>query len=266
MKKTILLLTACVMMGINAFAQTRPERALYLDMGVSRGISNSYDNGVVPFFITGVSSIMTAGATYEWKRYETGLEFRNVRATLAKPAGTDVNYEINYDLLYRVHDSKSGRWRQWVGGDIDAFVDVRQIPSLQNASTNLSLMGSLGLVWKAECDFAYNKDKTHNWLTAYSKVNLPLAGVAYRPDFSYVGDGIGVTDIFKLLLAEHHSFVKFFPGCNTDLGLRLNFKNGNRISFNYRWDFVTTGHKDVYNYVNAIHSFNAIFMFNLYRK
>ena len=42
--------------------------------------------------------------------------------------------------------------------------------------------------------------------------------------------------------------------------------NGNRIAFNDRWDFVTTGHKDVYNYVNALHSFNATFMFNLFRK
>ena len=266
MKKTALLLVACVVMGIGAFAQTRPERALYLNMGTSRGIANSYDNGTVPFFIPGVSNIQTTGATYEWKRYETNFEFRNISTTLANPSGTDLNYDINYNLLYRVHDSKSGRWHQWVGGDIDAFGDIRQIPDLQNASTNLSLMGSLGLVWKAEYDFAYNKDKTHNWLTAYSKVNLPLVGIANRPDFSYVGDGIGMTNTFDILMAEHHTFVKFFPGCNTDLGLRLNFKNGNRIAFNYRWDFVTTGHKDVYNYVNALHSFNATFMFNLFRQ
>lgn len=266
MKKTILLLTACVMMGLSVFAQTRPERALYLNMGAGRGVANSYDNGTVPFFISGASNIQNSGATYEWKRYETNFEFRNISITLADPSGTEKNYNVNYDLLYRVHDSKSGRWHQWVGGDIDAFADIRQIPDLQNASTNLSVMGSLGLVWKAECDFAYNKDKTHNWLTAYSKVNLPLVGIANRPDYSYVGDGIGMTSTFDILMAEHHTFVKFFPGCNTDLGLRLNFKNGNRIDFNYRWDFVTTGHKDVYNYVLALHSFNATFMFNLFRK
>jgi hypothetical protein len=266
MKKTVLLLMACVMVGVGAMAQTRPERALYLNMGVGRGIANSYDNGTVPFFIPGVSNVQNSGATYEWKRFETNLEFRTINTALTNPSGTELNYNINYDLLYRVHDSKSGRWHQWVGGDIDALGDIRQIPNLQNASTNLSLMGSLGFVWKAECDFAYNGDKTHNWLTAYGKVNLPLAGVAYRPDFSYVGDGIGVTSTFDLLLGGHHAFVKFFPGCNTDLGLRLNFKNGNRIAFNYRWDFVTTGHKDVYNYVNAVHSFNATFMFNLFRQ
>ena len=266
MKKTTLLLTVCVMMGLSVFAQTRPERALYLDMGVSRGVTDSYDNGTVPFFIMGVSSISTTGATYEWKRYETNLEFRNISTTLSDPSGTGLSYDINYDFIYRVHDSKNGRWHQWVGGDIDVFADIRQIPDLQNASTNISLFGNLGLVWKAEYDFAYNKDKTHNWLTAFGKVDLPLVGIANRPDFSYVGDGIGMTNTFKMLFAEHHTFAKFFSGCNTDLGLRLNFKNGNRITFSYRWDFVTTGHKDVYNYVNALHSFNATFMFNLYRK
>lgn len=266
MKKVTLFAVLFILLDLSAFAQTRPERALYLDMGTSRGVTNSYDNGTVPFFIAGASSIKTIGATYEWKRYETDLEFRNITTSLSDPSGTGMSYNLNYDLLYRVHDSESGRWHQWVGGDVDAFVDIRMIPSLQNASTSISLFGNLGLVWKAECDFAYNRDKTHNWLTAYGKVGLPLFGVANRPDFAYVGDGIGMTDPFEMLFAQHHTFTKFFPGCNTDLGLRLNFKNGNRIAFNYRWDFVTTGHKDVYNYVNALHSFNATFMFNLFRK
>ena len=55
MKKAPLILLVCVMMGISAFAQTRPNRALYLNMGGSSGIASSYDNGTVPFFITGVS-------------------------------------------------------------------------------------------------------------------------------------------------------------------------------------------------------------------
>ena len=266
MKKTISLLMACVMMGLGAFAQTRPDRALYLNMGGSRGVASSYDNGTIPFFIAGVSNVQTTSVTYEWERYETNLEFRNINTTLANPSGTCIDYNVNYDLLYRVHDSKSDRWHQWVGGDFDAFFDIRQIPSLQNASTNLSLFGNFGLAWKTEWDFAFNKAKTHNWLTAFGKVTLPLVGVANRPDFAYVGDDIGMTNNMEMLFSQHHTFVKFFPGCNTDLGLRFNFKNGNRIAFNYRWDFITTGHKDVYNYVNALHSFNATFMFNLYRK
>lgn len=266
MKKAPLILLVCVMMGISAFAQTKPNRALYLNMGGSYGVASSYDNGTVPFFIMGSSNIQTSGITYGWKRYETNLEFRSINTTLKNPTGTCLDYDVYYDFLYRVHDSESGRWHQWVGGDVDAFIDIRQIPSLQNASTNLSMFGNLGLVWKTEFDFAYNKDKTHNWLTAYGKVNLPLIGAANRPDFAYVGDGIGVTEPIELLTAQHHTFAKFFPGCNTDLGLRLNFKNGNCIDFNYRWDFITTGKKDVYNYVNALHSFNATFMFNLYKQ
>ena len=83
MKKTTLLLMACVIMGLSVFAQTRPERALYLNMGASRGVANSYDNGTVPFFILGVSNIQTSGATYEWKRYETNFEFRNISTSLS---------------------------------------------------------------------------------------------------------------------------------------------------------------------------------------
>ena len=265
MRKAPLILVVCVMMGISAFAQTRPNKALYLDMGGCWGIADSYDNGTIPFHIMGISNIQTYGATYEWSRYQTDFEFCNISTTLVNPSGACEEYDINYDLLYRIHDSKSGRWHQWVGGNIEAFVDFREIPSLQNASVNLSLFGDLGFVWKAEYHFAFNKAKTHNWLTAYSKVGLPLVGVFNRPDFSYVGDDIGLSSNFKKLFSEHHTFAKFFPGCNSDLGLRLNFKNGNSIAFDYRWDYITTGQKDIYNYVNAIHSVNATFMFNLYR-
>ena len=132
MKKAPLILLVCVMMGISAFAQTRPNRALYLNMGGSYGVASSYDNGTVPFFIMGSSNIQTSGITYGWKRYETNLEFRSINTTLKNPAGTCLDYDVYYDLLYRIHDSESGRWHQWVGGDVDAFIDIRQIPSLQN--------------------------------------------------------------------------------------------------------------------------------------
>ena len=225
MKKLFILLVG-VMLTFGAMAQTRPNKALYINLGSGFGIANSYDNGSVPFFILGTSSIQNTGVSYAWKHYETDFEFSNVNSDLSNPAGILLNYDVNYDFLYRFRDSKSGRWHQWVGGSLDGFVDVRQIPDLQNASTNISLFGNLGAIWKAEYDFCFSKDKTHHWLTAFAKVNLPLLGVAYRPDFAFVGDGIGVTDPFEMLFAQHHSFAKFFPGCNTDLGLRLNFKNG----------------------------------------
>lgn len=266
MKKTFLVILLCVITGIGVFAQTRPNKALYLNTAFSFGLTNAYDNGAVPFYINGVSTMRSFGASYEWKRYETHFDFRKISTTLFDPNGTCTTFDLDYDFLYRIHDSENGRWHQWIGGDIYTLADIRQIPSLQNASTNLSFFSNLGFTWKAEYDFAYNKEKTHHWLTAYNKVNLPLVGLAYRPDYSYVCDAIGMTETFGVLFANHHTFAKCLPGCNTELGLRLNFKNGNRIAFNYRWDFVTTGHKDYYSYVNALHSFNITLLFNLYRK
>ena len=266
MNKTLLLLSVCVMMGLSALAQTRPTRALHLNLGVNRGVVNSYDNGTVPFHIMGTSTNIDPSISYAWKRFETHVEFRYITSTLTNPSGTCKSVDFNYDLIYRFYDSQSNRWHHCVGGNLEGFGDLRQIPELQNASTNLSIFGNLGAVWKTEFDFAYNKDKTHNWLTAYGKAVMPLVGMACRPNFSYVSDGIGEINPIQMLLGEHHTFATFFPGFNTTLGLRLNLKNGNCIAFDYRWDFVTTGKKDVYRYDNAFHSFNTTFMFNIFRK
>ena len=266
MKKTLLLLLVCLTTGISTFAQTRTNRALHLNLGVNRGVVNSYDNGTVPFHIIGASTIIDPSISYAWKRFETHAEFRLFSSILSHPEGLSYGVDFNYDLIYRFYDSPSNRWHHWAGGNVEAFGDFRQIPELQNASSNLSLFGNLGAVWKTEFDFAYNKDKTHNWLTAYGKAVIPLIGAACRPDFAYVNDGIGVDNIIQMLLGEHHTFAKFFPGFNTTLGLRLNLKNGNCIAFDYRWDFVTTGKKDIYRYDNAYHSFNTTFMFNIFRK
>jgi len=264
-----LFLLAYILMGLNSFAQqdkAKANRALWTNLGLGFTIADSYDNGTVPFHIKGIGTVAAPSATYRWKRYETQLEFRSFNTTLAYPSGTGTNLNLNYGFLYRFHDSQSNRWHQWAGGDLEGFFDIRQIPALQNASSNLSAFSTLGAVWKVEFDFAFNKDKTHNWLTAYGKVGLPIVGVAFRPDFSYVSNGVGMVSSWELLTAEHHIFTKFFPGCNTTLGLSLNLKNGNRIALDYRWDYLTTGKKDIYRYDNAFHSANLTFMFNIFRR
>ena len=52
-------------------------------------------------------------------------------------------------------------------------------------------------------------------------------------------------------------------GATTDIGFYFNLLNGSRIGLNYRWDYLTTRHKGIYRYDNAIHSINLNFMFNL---
>jgi hypothetical protein len=94
-------------------------------------------------------------------------------------------------------------------------------------------------------------------------LNLPLHGLANRPGFAYVGDPAINQDLFETLFGTNEVFGKFFPGVNTDLGLYLNLRNGNRIGMNYRWDYVTTGKKGTYRYDHAIHSFNLSFMFRI---
>ena len=88
-------------------------------------------------------------------------------------------------------------------------------------------------------------------------------GLANRPGFAYIGNPTINQEITEALFGSKETFGKFIPGLNTDLGLYLNLRNGNRIGLTYRWDYLTTGKKGTYRFDNAIHSFNLSFMFRI---
>ena len=170
--------------------------------------------------------------------------------------------DFNLEALYRYLDSKSNHFRFYAGGALEGCGDFKSIPALQNASSSINIFGNICIVNKAEWDFAFNKTKSHNWLTAYAKISLPIMGTAYRPGYAYVYDPQGLDEL-EGIFAGYENFTQFFPGCNTDVGLWLNLKNHNRVGLNYRWDYLRTGNKDIWHFDNTFHSVNLSFMFNI---
>ena len=243
-----------------------PQQArvpIWLDLSVGTNYADCYDVSTVPFKYLGLGVNGEMGLNIEWGRCHIRPAFRMISNLFAEPSGSAQDFDFSTEFLYRVYDDKSNRLHLWAGGTLDGFVDIKSIPSLQNAATCVSLFGNLGATGLLQYDFAFNKSKNHPWLTTYFKLNLPLHGLANRPGFAYVGDPAINQDLFETLFGTNEVFGKFFPGVNTDLGLYLNVRNGNRIGMNYRWDYVTTGKKGTYRYDHAIHSFNLSFMFRI---
>lgn len=258
LQKKILVLLTLMLLGGGAFAQTSIN--LYLGMGV--GTIDNYDLGTVPYHIKGYNSVQDWGANIGWKRCQIQLDSRYFNSTLKTISGTNKSLDLNLQFLYRYHDTESNRFHFYTGGALEGYSEIKSVPNLQNASSCINVFSNLCDVNMVEYDFAFNQAKTHHWLTAYGKLTLPIVGVMNRPGYAYVYDAQGM-DILSSFFAGHETFVKFFPGCNTDIGLWLNLKNNNRIGLNYRWDYLSTGKKGMWRYDNAYHSVNLFFMFNI---
>ena len=236
---------------------------IWIDLSVGVNYADCYDVSTVPFKYTGVGNNVDMGVNIEWGRCHLRPSFRTINNTLRNPAGNTQDYDFSTEFLYRVYDSKSDRLHLWAGATLGGFVDIKSIPSLQNASNSISFFGNLGATGLLQYDFAFNKSKNHPWLTTYFKLNMPLYGFANRPNYAYIGNPTINQELIETLFGSKETFGKLFPGVNTDLGLYLNLLNGNRIGLTYRWDYITTGKKGTYRYDNAIHSFNLSFMFRI---
>ena len=281
MKFKSLLLAGALLLAAHGIAQTpsktngdkpmvpltySPQQAsapIWLDFSIGSHYADCYDVSTVPFAYSGVGRNYNTGLTIEWGRCHLRPTFRMINSTFANPAGTATDYDFSTEFLYRVYDNKDNRLHLWAGATLGGFADIKSIPSLQNASSCISIFGDLGATGLLQYDFAFNKSKNHPWLTTYFKLNLPLYGIANRPNFAYVGNPTINQELTETLFGWKETFGKFFPGVNTDLGLYLNLLNGNRIGLTYRWDYLTTGKKGTYRYDNAIHSFNLSFMFRI---
>lgn len=273
MKFKSLILAGALLLAANGMAQAPSNSGAYypkqtrvpvwLDLSAGLNAVDCYDAGTVPFKYMGMGTNLGMGVTIEWERYHIRPGFRYFNNILKDPSGTAIGLDFSTEFLYRFHDAAQNRFHLWVGGTLQGFLDVKSIPSLQNAATCLSLFGNVGATGMVQYDFAFNPDKNHNWLTAYFKLNVPLCGTVSRPGYAYIGNPAINEDAIETLFGGNEAFDKFFPGLNTDLGLYLNLLNGNRIGLSYRWDYLSTGKKGTYRYDNALHSVNLSFMFRL---
>jgi len=261
LKKTLLLLVG-IGLSFSAMAQAQKKNSFWLDLNLGIGPVNCYDNGTIPYRYGGAANLLGIGFTDEWKRCHIEFETQRFKSTLKEPDGTCYGIDARLEFLYSCLKPSSSRWHLWSGANMEGYGELKSIPILQNAAAAASLFGHIGLVEMAKCDFAYSKDHTHHWMTAFFKLTLPIAGTVSRPDFMYTHDPAGKPAL-GALLSSNEKFFKLFPGATTDLGLTLNLRNGNRLSLYYAWDYLTTGKKGTYRYDNAYHTINLSFMFKL---
>lgn len=276
MKFKLIFLTVAFMMATHVFGQNPDNEAdklyrqvykskvpIWLNLNAGLNVSNCYDNGTVPFSYRGLGANLRLGATIEWRRCHVQTESMLLYGAFGNLNGTAIDIDSRTEFLYRFHDSRRNRWHFWAGGAVQSFYDIKSLSALMNASTGVTMFFNLCAEGMVQYDFAFIRNHSHNLLTVYGKLSLPLGGMVVRPGYAYMDNYTQDINMINTLLQDYESFGKFFPGVSTDVGLYFNLLNGNRIGLNYRWDYLTTRHKGIYRYDNAIHSVYLSFMFNI---
>ena len=236
---------------------------IWINIRPGLSISNCYDNGTIPFRYVGLGGNLRLGATVEWNRCHIQTETSFLGSMFVTLGGYAIDIDSRTEFLYLCYDSKRNRFHVWAGGGVQNFSDIKSISSLMNAAAGVSMFYNVCAETMVQLDFAYIRGGAHNLLSAYCKLSLPLAGMVIRPGYAYLDNYSSDINTANTILQDYEIFGKWFPGATTDIGLYLNLLNGNRIGLNYRWEYLTTRHKGIYRYDNAIHSVNLNLMFNL---
>ena len=235
---------------------------VWLNLSLGGNLVDCYDNGTIPFKYWGGGGNLGVGITVEWRRCHVQNENR-VFASILKTEGLSFDIDSRTEFLYRFHDGKRNRLHLWAGAAYQTYYNIKEIPSMMNAAMGFTGFMNLCAEGMLSYDFAFIRGGSHNLVSVYGKLTLPIGGLGICPGYAYMDNYTDNMDISNTLLEDYEAFGKWFPGVGTDIGLYFNLLNGNRIGFNYRWDYLTTRHKGVYRFDNAMHSININFMFNL---
>lgn len=282
MKNKTLFKTTLVALGLivsmaNAFAQptnddektvcTQPIRKskvpIWLNYNAGLLVADCYDNGTVPYPYLGAGATLGGGITVEWSRCHIQKDSRYFVSYLPDLNGFTVSIDGKTEFLFRCYDGKRDRFHVWAGGSYQTFLDIKNLLDLMNASTGISTFANIRLAGMLQYNLAYIRGGSHNLITLYGKFDLPLVGMVIRPGYAYMDNYTSDINLANTILTDYESFTKVFPGLSTDIGIYFNLINGNRIGLSYRWDYLTTWHKGIYRYDNALHTLNVNFMFNL---
>ena len=261
MKIKSLFFAVALLLAIPSFAQ-KSKVPIWLNLSAGGNIADCYDNGTIPFKYLGVGGNLGLGITVEWRRCHIQNENR-LFGSMLETSGYSFDIDSRTEFLYRYHDGKRNRMHLWAGGAYQSYYDIKEIPAMMNTAAGVTGFMNLCAEGMLSCDFAFIRDGSHNLLTAYGKLTLPVVGLAMRPGYAYMDNYTSDINVANTVLGDYETFAKFFPGVGTDIGLYFNLLNGNRIGLNYRWDYLTTGQKGTYRFDNALHSVNLTFMFNV---
>lgn len=261
MKYKPLFLAVVLLLATPIFAQ-KSKVPIWLNLSAGGNIADCYDNGTLPYKYLGVGGNLGIGATVEWRRCHVQHETR-LFSNMLETGGTSIDLDSRTEFLYRFYNGKRNRLHLWGGGGLQIYYNIKEIPAMMNAASGVTVFENLCAEGMLSYDFAFVRKGSHNLLTAYGKVILPMAGLAIRPGYAYMDNYTSDINITNTVLQDYETFGKLFPGVGTDIGLTFNLLNGNRIGVSYRWDYLSTGKKGTYRFDNALHSVNLSFMFNI---
>lgn len=267
LSKVILVVAAIfVLQGFSYGQQSGSRPTVWLNGGVGSCVVNAYDNGATPMSLVGFGTSLPLSVAVEWGRYRWYRESRYAFALLAWPyEGYVIGMNEGSGFLYRVCDSKDNRFHLWLGGSLHGEGSMKIVPLLKTCAVSSSVFGDISAEGMIRYDFAFVRDGSRNLLTAYAKLRLPLVGVVNYPGFSYMDNFVSDINLVSTLLSTYETRGIFFPGASTDVGLRFNLPNGNKIGLSYHWDYLTTRNRGYYRFDNAFHSVVVDFIFKLNR-
>ena len=265
-RRPLLILTLVALWG-GVFAQSTQDygserNKFWIDLNAGVGGTISYDESTVPFSYGGIHDMEQVGVTDEWKRCHLQFLGTRYKTKYLDVDGSNSAYSAKLEFLYSCLNPTVRRWHFWSGVSTTNIFEWKRLEDLQNAANTFSFFHELSAEEVVQCDFAYDKAVPGRpWLSAFFRLSLPLYTAGTRPEFAYVVDPLN--NAFDLLFGANGPFLKFFPGCTTDVGFNLNLRNGNRIGLSYTWDYLTTGKKGYYRYDNVYHTVKLSFMFKI---
>lgn len=235
---------------------------IWLNLSAGLNLADCYDNGTIPFRYMGVGGNIGTGFTFEWRRCHIQNETR-LFGNMLKVNGYSIDFDSRTEFLYRFYDGKRNRFHLWAGGAIQMFLDTKEIPAMMNAAMGITGFMNFCTEGMFSYDFAFIRGGSHNLMTLYGKLSLPMVGLAIRPGYAYMDNYTSDIDVANTVLQDYEAFGIVIPGLSTDVGLCFNLVNGNRIGLSYRWDYLSTGKNGTYRFDNALHSLNLNFMFKI---
>lgn len=145
------------------------------------------------------------------------------------------NISLDYLELFAWPKISQSPWYIKVGGQWSTNLNLRENPSLFNASKGVDLISSLFGVIQLTLDLGRSSAKApHLKRMLEGRLGISLVNATYRHGFAYLGQGAILNNDDFLMQYEW----RFFSGFRANGLLRYTqiFPSSNAIQFTYKWD------------------------------
>lgn len=263
-----LLLSLCLhVIAVSGQNRIHADTDLQLSSRYGIGMDRLYEQGASPLHYSGPSLQWAGESSFAWRRYCILQDFGLSASMGFNPKSTataiGLTIESGTRFLYLWHKGMDMRFRLWGGGGLDEYFHFTYLPELMNASYSLTDFLSLSVCFTVEYDFSLRKGKAYKPFTAFGSLNLPFAGIALRPGFSYMENYNDNLNTLEFLMDTYTLQGIAFSGVSVSTGIACTLKNHNRIGLSYDWTYRSSGNSGVYRFDHARHLLALSFSMNL---